>query len=116
MNLSPRWCVFLAGAGFDAIHWSALGCADASDTEIMAFAAEHEDVVLTNDLDFSAILAATQGGKPSGVQIRADSLSPDTIGQQVVNALRQGESDLKAGALLTVEPGRSRLRILPLSP
>jgi len=43
----------------------------------MAYASVNGYVVLTHDLDFSAILAATQGEKPSVVQIRADDVSPD---------------------------------------
>ena len=43
---------------------------DAADIKIMAYAAEHGNIVLTHDLDFSAILAVTQGTKPSVVQIR----------------------------------------------
>ena len=38
-------------------------------------------------LDFSAILAATHGEKPSVVQIRADDVSPDVIGLRVIAAL-----------------------------
>jgi predicted nuclease of predicted toxin-antitoxin system len=71
-------------------------------------------VVLTHDLDFGAILAATQGDKPSVVQIRADDVSPNAIGELVINALRQMATDLDDGALLTIEPNRTRLRILPL--
>ena len=71
-------------------------------------------IVLTHDLDFSAILAATQGEKPSVVQIRADDVSPSVIGMQVVAALRQMESELEAGALLTIDPSRTRLNLLPL--
>lgn len=70
--------------------------------------------MLTHDLDFSAILAATQGEKPSVVQIRADDVSPDVIGLQVIAALRQMELDLEEGALLTVDPNHTRLRLLPL--
>ncbi len=73
-------------------------------------------VVLTHDLDFSAILAATHGEKPSVVQIRAEDVSPDAIGKQVIGALRQMVSELEAGALLTVDPSRTRLRVLPLLP
>jgi predicted nuclease of predicted toxin-antitoxin system len=65
-------------------------------------------------LDFSAILAATHGEKPSVVQIRADDVSPDVIGRQVIIALRQMASELEEGALLTVDPYRTRLRVLPL--
>lgn len=114
MNLSPRWVVWLKDAGVDAIHWSLVGKINAPDTEIMTFAMANDYVVLTHDLDFSAILAATQGEKPSVVQIRADDVSPDAIGLQIVAALRQMASELAAGALLTIDPSRTRLNLLPL--
>src|SRR5215471_8104508 len=101
MNLSPRWLGVLTGAGFEAVHWSTLGKGDAADTEIMAFAKANDYVVLTHDLDFSAILAATGGDKPSVVQIRSDDLSPDAIGTYVVRALQQMAAELDDGALLT---------------
>lgn len=115
MNLSPRWVRMLADAGMEAKHWSTLGANNAPDSEIMAYARANDCVVLTHDLDFSAILAATQGEKPSVVQIRADDVSPEAIGKQVVVALLQMASELEAGALLTVDPNRTRLRVLPLS-
>lgn len=114
MNLSPRWAGMLVDAGFEAAHWSSLGANNAPDSEIMAYARANDCVVLTNDLDFSAILAATHGDKPSVVQIRADDVSPDAIGKQVIFALRQMFSELEEGALLTVDPIRARLRVLPL--
>jgi predicted nuclease of predicted toxin-antitoxin system len=114
MNLSPRWVVRLVDAGFEAAHWSTLGVLDASDTEIMAFARDKGYVVLTHDLDFGAILAATHGEKPSVAQIRAEDVSPDTIGRLVINALQQMTTELEEGALLTIDPGRTRLRVLPL--
>jgi predicted nuclease of predicted toxin-antitoxin system len=72
--------------------------------------------VLTHDLDFGAILAATHGEKPSVVQIRAEDVSPDAIGKQVLAALKQMESELMKGALLTIDPKRTRMSILPLQP
>lgn len=114
MNLSPRWVKMLTDAGMEAAHWSSLGASNAPDTEIMAYARANNCVVLTHDLDFSAILAATQGEKPSVVQIRADDVSPDAIGKQVIVALLQMASELETGVLLTIEPNRTRLRVLPL--
>jgi predicted nuclease of predicted toxin-antitoxin system len=87
---------------------------DAPDVEIMAYAAKYDYVVLTHDLDFSAMLAATQGTKPSVVQIRSDNLSPAVIGDPLIAALQQMAPELAAGALLTVDPGRTRLHLLPL--
>lgn len=116
MNLSPRWTGTLASAGFEAVHWSTVGETNAPDRTIMAYALANDFVVLTHDLDFSAVLAATQGEKPSVVQLRADNVSPDVIGRQVVVALRQMKAELQEGALVTVDPSRTRLRVLPLRP
>lgn len=69
MNLSPRWIALLKDNGFEVLHWSTVGQATAPDAEIMAWAATNGYVVVTHDLDFSAILAATQGQAPSVVQI-----------------------------------------------
>ncbi len=60
MNLSPRWLHLLTGAVLEAVHLSALGAGNAPDLEIMAYAKTNDYVVLTHDLDFAAILAATQ--------------------------------------------------------
>jgi predicted nuclease of predicted toxin-antitoxin system len=116
MNLSPSWVRQLAGAGIEAVHWSTIGAANAPDLEIMAFASANGYVVLTHDLDFSAILATTHGERPSVVQIRADDVSLEAIGSQVVSALLQTASELEDGVLLTVDPKRTRLRLLPLPP
>ncbi len=116
MNLSPRWVDVLVNAGIEAVHWASIGAYNASDSEIMAYAKENDYIVLTHDLDFSAILAATHGEKPSVVQIRADDVSPDVIGKQVIGALQQMSPDLADGALLTINTNRTRIRLLPLRP
>lgn len=116
MNLSPRWTGFLAEVGIEAVHWSAIGACNAPDVEIMNYARINNYVVLTHDLDFGAILAATHGEKPSVIQVRSDDVSPDAIGKQVVTALRQMTSELEDGVLLTIDPVRTRLRVLPLHP
>ncbi len=114
MNLSPRWVAALASAGWHAEHWSELGKADASDQVILSYAAATGYVVITHDLDFGTILAITHGKKPSVVQIRSMDVSPDVVAAQTIAALRLAEAELEAGALLTIEADRTRLRILPL--
>lgn len=32
-NLSPRWIPFLLDAGYEAVHWSTVGKADATESE-----------------------------------------------------------------------------------
>ncbi|MFT4179273.1 MAG: DUF5615 family PIN-like protein [Thermomonas sp.] len=114
MNLSPRWVEFLASEGIAAVHWSQVGDPKAPDETIMRHAAQAGFIVFTNDLDFSAILAATHGGKPSVAQLRADDVRPATVGRYVVQALKLLVAELEAGALISIEPERTRVRLLPL--
>ena len=65
MNLSPSWVERLARHGFEAIHWSNIGAAMAADHEILTWASEHGFVLVTNDLDFSSILAASAEATPN---------------------------------------------------
>lgn len=80
----------------------------------MRFAVAHDWIVMTHDLDFGAIPAATQDQAPSVVHVRADNLDPDVIGERIVRALRQMRAELAQGALLSVDTARDRLRMLPL--
>lgn len=90
MNLTRRWVEALTLAGFEAVHWSTGGPGNAPDPEIMSYARSNDLVVLTQDLDFGAILALTHGDKPSVMQIRADDTSPDVIGAQVTSPETDG--------------------------
>ncbi len=114
MNLSPRWAGVLSEAGFEVVHWSKLGMAYAPDHEIMAFAAEHGYVVFTNDLDFGVILSETQAERPSVVQVRVGNLRPEVIGPKVVEALQQLSDGLEQGAFVSIDPKKTRVRVLPL--
>jgi predicted nuclease of predicted toxin-antitoxin system len=86
VNLSPEWVAFLNTDGIEAIHWSAIGRSNASDAEILGHALQFHCIVLTQDLDFGAILSATGVARPSVIQIRAGRVHPSTLGTQVVAA------------------------------
>ena len=114
VNLSPQWIEVLQSHGFQAVHWSQVGPSNASDRVLFDWAREHDHVVFTHDLDFSAILAATGANGPSVIQIRTRDLMPDQVSELVINALRAYYSELKDGALISIDEARSRARILPL--
>ena len=116
MNLSRLWIPVLRGAGFEAVHWSEIGTAVSPDPEIMAHAKLHGYTVCTQDLDFGLMLAATGDGSPSVLQIRARDVLPHQIGDQVLKALARMSDELDAGALVTVDPKKTRVRVLPLKP
>ena len=104
----------LKDAGIDSVHWSDLGPATTPDPEIMEFAATNNLTILTNDLDFGIALASALRTKPSVVQIRSNDLRPTSIGKQVSQALNQMKEELEMGALVSIDPGRTRIRLLPL--
>ena len=114
MNLSPLWAGFLTGKGIEAVHWSSIGSPDTPDSEIMAYAKAHDFTVLTNDLDFGYILAITRNKKPSVIQIRTGALGYDRIGVVVLRAIKLLAADIDNGALVTIDPRKIRITLLPL--
>ncbi len=115
MNLSPTWVPALAKAGVKSVHWMTVGDPAATDRVIMAYAQIHGYIVLTNDLDFGALLAVTNAPLPSVVQVRNQDLMPAAIGDCVIAALDQFQASLATGALLTIDHSRSRVRLLPMT-
>jgi predicted nuclease of predicted toxin-antitoxin system len=113
MNLSPDWTGALAGAGFQAVHWSAVGPAATTDVDIMAWARTNGRTLLTHDLDFGALLAATNAVSPSVVLLRGDDVLPETLASAVTDAINRHRASLESGALLVADIRRSRLRLLP---
>ena len=114
MNLSRDWCKFLSEAGYEAIHWSAIGAAPAPDEEIMSYAQQHRYVVFTEDLDFGILLARNRLNGPSVIQVRTGMNLPRQIGDKVIEALAQARPYLEAGALLSIGPAHNRITLLPI--
>ena len=100
------------------MHWSEVGAGNAPDVEIMTFARAHGYMVFAHDLDFGADSCRHAGREAErGVAVPNPSIRPrEAIGDALVAALRQMAGDLDEGALVTVEPDRMRVRLLPLRP
>ena len=114
MNLSPKWVLRLREAGYDAIHWSTVGNEAAADGDIAVWAHAEARIILTADRDFSAIVATSGSTGPSVVQIRSADLRVSAIGDATLTAIAEAGADLAAGALLTFNGHRARIRPLPI--
>lgn len=114
MNLSPSWVSVLEEAEWSATHWSAIGDPDAPDRNLMDWAEANGHVVFAHDLDFGALLALTHKTGPNVLQVRGEDMLPDHMGDLVLAAIRQHETDLESGALVVVEERKSRVRVLPI--
>jgi predicted nuclease of predicted toxin-antitoxin system len=114
MNLSPEWVAVFAQHGITAVHWSTVGNPRAEDSVLMDWARANDYVSFTHDLDFGAMLALTQAESPSVIQVRTQDVTPSHLEKGVIEVLRTNESVLEAKALIVLDEGRSRIRILPL--
>ncbi|WP_423819297.1 DUF5615 family PIN-like protein [Salinibacter ruber] len=76
MNISPLTVNVLQQAGWDAHRVSTPLSADASDESILAYAAETDQAVCTQDLDFSALLAVSGRAQPSLITLRLSNPGP----------------------------------------
>ncbi len=92
-----------------------MGSRSAADQLILEYASENDLVVFTHDLDFGALLAHRKTSKPSVIQIRCQDVLPDAIGEIIIRAILATQQHLEAGALVTVEMAKNRVRILPFA-
>ncbi len=71
-------------------------------------------VLVTHDLDFSAILAASGDRAPSVIQIRLHDLTAPSVGLAIARVVAEYGQLLQDGALVSVREAGARVRVLPL--
>lgn len=114
MNLSPAWITLLERNGYEVKHWSEIGPLTAPDTEVMEWARRNNCVVFTHDLDFGTLLYVTKAVAPSVIQLRCEDIRPRSVGEIVLKALKKAQKEIGQGALIIIDPRKSRIRLLPL--
>ena len=114
MNLSPAWVPIFIQEGWQAVHWRDIGAPKATDHDILNWARKNEYIVFTHDLDFGAILAASNAYCPSVVQVRTQDVTPDHIKQLLIRILNEYRDFILEGALISFDEKKARVRILPL--
>lgn len=115
MNLSPDWVKVFKTEGWSAIHWSEVGEPTAADQTLMDWARANNYIVFTHDLDFGILLALTHDGGPSVIQIRIQDILSASVQGRLVSIIKEYAQELQRGALVTIDPTKSRIRVLPIS-
>lgn len=101
--------------GHEAIRSIEVLPEEAPDQEIIGYAVATGRVILTEDLDFSDIIALSGATRPSLITLRLTDASAGNVNRILEAALPALEGLVAAGILATVEDERVRIRELPVS-
>ena len=113
--LSPALAALLQQAGHDAIHVRSIGLQRADDDVIFERAAIENRIVVSADADFGTLLALRSSQQPSVIQFRGEgSRRPDALARTLLANLPQLIDALENGSIVTFEPARVRVRLLPI--
>jgi predicted nuclease of predicted toxin-antitoxin system len=104
----------LRGSGLEAEHVGDSGLSAADDRTILAWAREHDQIIVTLDADFHAQLALSGASGPSVIRIRIEGLRAEQLADLLERVLERCRDDLKSGAMVTVTESGVRIRRLPL--
>ena len=74
MNISPITVEQLKKRGWGIVRVSEVMDSKSKDITIIAYAREHNKVIITQDLDFSMLLAVREYENPSVINLRLDKI------------------------------------------
>ena len=116
MGLDARLADWLRARGHDALHLRHLGMQRESDDNIPAKAIAENRVVLSCDLDFGEIVASSKAANSRVELFRLANYRLSHITERLEATLPELATRLSAGAIVTIEETRFRIRRLPILP
>lgn len=111
---SPALKMPLNQAGHDVVHVQDVSLAIADDSVILEYARKEDRVVITQDRDFSNLLAGSGAVSPSIVYLRLVIRRPAVQVQALLQHLPALQNDLLAGAIVVIRDVGARVRPLPI--
>jgi len=82
--------------------------------EILAKARAEERVLLTHDLDFGELLAASGGELPSVIIFRLKDMRSENVNFHLFSILEKQSAALEKGVVCSVSERKVRIRALPI--
>jgi len=114
IHISPQTVESLAERGYIINRVNEFISFNAKDEEMLDLALREESTIITQDLDFSSLLAKRGMSKPSVITLRINIVKPDRVTKILEMILPQIESELNRGSIVIVEEDRIRIRKLPI--
>ncbi len=114
MGISPRVVSALRERGHEAVHLQEQGLGKMPDGEILAKARAEGRVLLTHDLDFGELLAASGGNLPSVIIFRLKDMRAENVNSHLFSILEKQSDALEKGVVCSVSERKVRSRTLPI--
>ncbi|MCC7291243.1 MAG: DUF5615 family PIN-like protein [Phycisphaerales bacterium] len=114
LHISPRTVAFLRKLGHDVVRVADIMDPRSTDAAIIARARGEGRTILTQNLDFSRIIAVSGQSSPSLVLLRLGSTRVEFVNAMLQRVLPQITQAVEIGSIVTVSDRRIRTRRLPL--
>ncbi len=114
MGISPKSVFRLRNLGHDAQHLYERGQERLHDPAILRNARKEGRILLTHDLDFGELMAASKAKLPSVVIFRLRNMRPECVNHYLDEIIAHHHDTLIKGVLVIVSEGHIRTRSLPI--
>jgi predicted nuclease of predicted toxin-antitoxin system len=115
MGISPKTADFLRNLGYDTIHLHDLESDRSTDPAVLQMARNEGRILLTHDLDFGELIAASGANIPSVIIFRLRNMNPRNVNRFIKGIITEHREALEKGAIVSVTEGQVRIRLLPLN-
>jgi predicted nuclease of predicted toxin-antitoxin system len=115
MGLAPEIATHLEAQAHEARHVSDLGGFRWRDEQILNLARLAGEILLTHDLDFAELVAASGESLPSVVVFRLANMRPEAVTAALNQVLAACSDALSEGCIISVTQAAFRIRKLPIS-
>lgn len=113
-NMPLSFAEILRELGYEAIHVFDAKLDETGDAVILSHALQHQQIIVTFDLDFSRLVAVGNLQLPSVITFRTDNMTPSLFRQAMAQYLENLREALNAGAMVTVTGQNIRVKRLPV--
>lgn len=114
VHISPITIGTLRAKGYEVFRVTEFLPPTATDRELVDLARREGAVLITADLDFSALIATSGQTRPSLISLRLAFPTPARVTAVLEQTLPQIQPDLERGAIASIDEASIRVRRLPI--
>lgn len=114
MGISPKTVAFLRNLEYEAAHLHEQGLHRLSDPDILEKARTEGHILLTHDLGFGELVAASGARLPSVISFRLRNMHPARVNRYLQEIIEQHREGIEQGVIISVTEGQVRVRHLPI--